>query len=242
MDLSIIIPAHNEESTISGPLFIDSVRWMRRRFPAMELIIVDDGSTDGTSEAAALVADQVLQQSHNGKGAALCNGILHANGECVVWADADWSVPVTEIPKLLEAIHSGADYVMGSRGWARPESPLFRWIGSCLYTIACRQAFDWEFTDTQCGMKAARLKSLQSMTQELQYFGMNIRQEFPSTDALFDVECLLVARKIGLQVSVIPVTWKHFRNRSSQDYLPLLRRISRDFGKVRDSYQSGLYY
>jgi len=241
MEATFIIPSHNEAASLHDPDFGRSVSWIRKTFGSSELILVDDGSSDETVQLAGQWVDVVLQQNHRGKAAALQAGFARARGERVFWTDADWSVPAEEIASLDAALSRGFDYVFASRGWGRPGAPLHRWLGSCFFTAVIRHNFDWSFRDTQCGMKGARRDSLNQIMPELVHFASVNPQRHAGTDALFDIECLLVCRKLRLRVLECPVRWMHFKNRSQQDYGPLLGQIYKDFREIRRLYRAGRY-
>jgi len=241
MDVSILIPTHNEESSLAGNGFRTAMDWIRREFPHGEVIISDDGSTDGTVRLARTLADRVLEQTHRGKAAALQAGFKAARKPYVLWADADWSVPEQEWHKLTDELLHGADFVIASRGWGRPGAPFHRWIGSCLFTLRNRHTFKWDFTDTQCGLKAARREALERILPRLKRFSWDNTDRFAGTDAMFDVECLLAARMLGMKIVELPVNWIHQRNRDRPHYGPLLRQIGKDFRAIRKHYRMGKY-
>lgn len=241
MELSIIIPAHNEASTLCGQAFADSLRELRDQWPQAEVLLVDDGSSDATVEQAHMRVDRLFRQPHRGKAAALAKGFREAAAPLLLWTDADFSVPASEASRLVEAVESGGDLAIGSRGWSRPGSPLHRKIGSSLFTLRNRRTFGWAYRDTQCGMKAGRRPAVLRILQNLRHFQENHPDRFPGTDALFDVECLLVARQLGLRVTEVPVAWHHVDNRSVQQYRSLLRQIRSDFQAIRQRYRNGEY-
>ncbi len=240
MEATFIIPAHNEAASLHVPDFGQAVAWIRKTFGSSEIILVDDGSTDETVRLAGAWVDEILQQDHQGKAAALQAGFARARGARVFWSDADWSVPVVEAAALNAALSRGYDYALASRGWGRPGAPLHRWLSSCFFTAVIRQTFDWSFRDTQCGLKGARREALDRIVPALIHFG-NGSGRHAGTDAMFDIECLLVCRKLGLRAAECPVRWMHFNNRTQQNYSPLLRQIYSDFKEIRRLYHAGHY-
>jgi len=113
--ISVVIPAYNEERTI-GEVLSKTIQVMENFGNPYEIIVVDDGSTDKTREAASSYKVTVLTNGINkGKGYALRKGFRHARGQIIVTLDADGSHDPKEIPKLIEPLHNGADIAAGSR-------------------------------------------------------------------------------------------------------------------------------
>ena len=140
--LSIVIPAYNESQRI-GPTLEKIISYVQSRKESAEIIVVDDGSKDRTSEVVITLTDfhpelRLLQNSENfGKGAAVRRGVLEAKGEWVLFTDADLSAPIEEADLLFETLErQGAAAAVGSRALRRElvgiRQPLFReWAGSC---------------------------------------------------------------------------------------------------------------
>ncbi len=205
--LSIIVPAYNEERRL--PLTLDKLAGFlaQREWSFLEVVIVDDGSTDST---AALVARfraahpefRLLRNPGNrGKGYSVRHGMLEARGDWRLFTDADLSAPIEELDKLLEAAQqAGAQVAIGSRAVDRSligvHQPGFReWAGR-FFNLVMRAVTGLPFRDTQCGFKlygAAAAREIFSR-QQLDGFG-------------FDVEDLFVARRLGLRAVEVPVRW-----------------------------------
>ena len=121
LGLSIVIPAYNEESRIA-PTIRETVDYCRDRRVAFEVILVDDGSLDGTTAVGRSLAENfpelrvIRLGSNHGKGYAVRTGVINALGGRVLFADADGSTPISEIERLEAALDSGADLAVGSRG------------------------------------------------------------------------------------------------------------------------------
>ncbi|MBQ7525138.1 MAG: glycosyltransferase family 2 protein, partial [Abditibacteriota bacterium] len=165
MDLSLVIPCYNEGFRIADT--IDRVTaYLRRLGKSYEIIIVDDGSGDDTLAKAKAKAEgrediKIITYTPNkGKGNAVREGVLAAEGELIAFTDADLSAPIEELDKLLAAIDDGAAVAIGSRAVAHSEivvhQPLYREIGGkCLNLIIQLFAVPG-IRDTQCGFKIFR--------------------------------------------------------------------------------------
>lgn len=206
MEISIIVPCLNEERRLPKCL-AELERYVGRSGNLAEIIVVDDGSTDGTiavaqAWAAVCRAIRVVPLGHNqGKGAAVRRGMREARGERVAFTDADLSVPLAALDGLLHEldIHdiafasrelSGARVVTG-QGFVREFfSRTFDLLRRALVVRGVR--------DTQCGMKAFRSSAAQVIFDELR------------TDTqLFDIEIVVLAAKHGLTIAEVPVEWTH---------------------------------
>ena len=208
--LSIVIPAFNEAARI-GPSLEKIIAYLNDRREETELIVVDDGSNDGTAgiaEAAAgqstTVAARVIRyQENKGKGYAVRLGLLDARANMVLFSDADLSTPISEAPKLVEAIRSGeCDLTFGSRALDRRligiHQPWRREQGGRIFNLIVRVATGLPFWDTQCGFKAFRMSVCRPLIEAAQIdrFG-------------FDVELIYLAHLAQLRLCEIPVRWDH---------------------------------
>ena len=176
MKLSIVIPCYNEEKTIRA--LVDAVR--ASPYASREIIIVDDGSRDGTrallrSEIAALVDKVIYHDVNQGKGAALRTGIQAATGDIVVIQDADLEYDPDEYPLLVEPIlQDKADVVFGSRFMGgRPHRVLYFWhrIGNALLTFLSNMLTNLDLSDMETCYKVFRREIIQSITIEENRFG-----------------------------------------------------------------------
>lgn len=204
---SIIIPAYNEGARLGRTLdrvlaYVSDQRW------DSEVIVVNDGSRDRTAELVREYAQRnprlrLLENPGNhGKGYSVRNGMLNANGEILLFSDADLSSPIEEAPKLLAALQAGADVAIGSR-WLRPElqtqrQSLLRQFYGRLFNLVLRILLGLNFKDTQCGFKAFTRRAAQNIfsRQRIERWG-------------FDPELLYLSRKSGFKVVEVPVAWAH---------------------------------
>lgn len=209
--VTFIVPAHNEGARLGASLAQLFEYASRQPYPA-EIIVVDDGSADGTAKIArqagtappANVSFRVLRHEHNrGKGAAVRTGALAAAGEYILFLDADLATPPEETSKLLAALDAGADVAAGTRVQPdgtdmRASQPRWRRIGGRLFAIARRWLLLSDIQDTQCGFKAFRREAAQELFARQQLEGW-----------AFDAELLFLAKKLGLSIQQVPVRWYH---------------------------------
>jgi glycosyltransferase involved in cell wall biosynthesis len=202
--LSIVIPAYNEARCISGTL--DAIQnYARGKDFPVEIIVVDDGSTDNMVEIASGHAGiRVLRNEGNrGKGFSVRHGVLEARGELVLFTDADLSAPIDETDKLLAAMESSrADAAIGSRALQREligvhQSPFREW-GGRFFNLLVRIFTGLRIHDTQCGFKLFRRATTRRA------FELQRVERFA-----FDPEILFLIQRLGGKVVEVPVRWNH---------------------------------
>ncbi|HEV2349359.1 MAG TPA: dolichyl-phosphate beta-glucosyltransferase [Terriglobia bacterium] len=204
--LSIVIPAYNEAHRI-GDTLEKVLRYCDCGTFPTELIIVDDGSTDSTPELLKEIqgrrpAIRILRNEPNrGKGFSVRRGVLEAQGEFVLFTDADLSAPIDETDKLLAALESlRADAAVGSRAINRQligvHQPKFREFSGRFFNLCVRLATGLKIHDTQCGLKLFRRSSTRRAfeLQRVDGFG-------------FDPELLFLIERLGGKVVEVPVRW-----------------------------------
>ena len=205
-DLSIVIPAYNEELRL--PATLESIAaFLPSLGVETEIIVVDDGSKDRTAAVAESYRQKfaslrvVPNGVNRGKGYSVRHGMLEARGRHVLFTDADLSAPIEEAPKLLEALRT-YDVAIGSRALDRKlitvHESLFREFAGIVFNVIVRVTLRLPFVDTQCGFKAFRRDRCKILfeQQRIERFG-------------FDPELLYLARHHGLKTVEIPVRWAH---------------------------------
>jgi glycosyltransferase involved in cell wall biosynthesis len=224
---SIVIPAYNESARIL-PTLESVVSSVRSNHWDAEVIVVNDGSTDSTAALVRQFAPSAPElrllenPSNRGKGYSVRNGLLHAQGEIVMFTDADLSAPIDEAGRLFSAIEAGADIAIGSRWLATSRQthrqPFYRqFFGRC-FNLLTRAVMRLPYADTQCGFKAFTRDAAQTVFQlmTIERWG-------------FDPEILFIARKRKFKVTEVPVSWAHdARSRISylRDGLQMLKELA----------------
>lgn len=237
-DLSIVIPAYDEEERIARALN-ETLECIAENHWKAEILVVDDGSTDATVSVVKSIAAQhpeirlLLNGTNRGKGYSVRNGMLNAQGNIILFTDSDLSAPIREASLLLDAIRSGADIAIGSR-WLNSSrqtvrQPLYRrFLGRC-FNLATRVVADLPFADTQCGFKAFTRATAQTVfqLQRIERWG-------------FDPEVLFIALHHGFTIREIPITWGH-DERTRISYFRAGLQMLKELCVIRWNALSGAY-
>lgn len=192
MKTSLIIPAYNEEKGL--PLVVKEYQqWVD------EIIIVDDGSSDGTFEAGHKCVNEKVKlfkhEVNSGKVAALRTGVEHATGDIIIFTDADCTYPARYVPDLVREIENGADLVLGARIQARENIPAFNRLGNNIFSFLATYISCMKIKDSQTGMRAFR------------------RQMFDKLDVKakgleFETKMTVRAAKLGYKIVEIPIEYR----------------------------------
>ncbi|MBV9009582.1 MAG: glycosyltransferase family 2 protein [Verrucomicrobia bacterium] len=239
--ISVVVPAFNEAARI-GDTLRATIGYLCARSAGSELIVVNDGSTDGTGEVVrkvlaehAMLTARLLEHSPNrGKGAAVRQGLLAATKPIAAFFDADLSTPIDELPKIIEPIARGeADVAFGSRALDRKlignRQPWRREQGGRVFNLLVRVATGLPFWDTQCGFKAFRMQACRNVIAAARVNGFG-----------FDVELLFLAERAGLRLRELPVRWNHYEG-SKVDFARDSLRMLREVIALRSHFNAGEY-
>ena len=233
-----MLPAYNEGARI-GLTLQRILACVAKNGWNAEVIVVNDGSKDDTAQVVRKLAALnpslrlVENPGNRGKGYSVRNGMLHAQGEFLLFSDADLSSPIEEAPKLFAALKSGADIAIGSR-WLEPElqltrQPLRRQIFGRMFNLALRVILGLQFKDTQCGFKAFTRRAAAEIfpLQKIERWG-------------FDPEVLFLAKTFDFQVKEVPVQWSHREGGGIHPLRDGLRMVA-EIIKIRWNSVTGKY-
>jgi dolichyl-phosphate beta-glucosyltransferase len=263
--LSIVLPAFNEEARL-GPALDELLAYLCGAAAGslpdkVDVLVVDDGSTDGTaalvraraeyvgddspaagpvpnvpggpSGPAQAVAPRVgclelrlLTVPHAGKGSAVRAGMLAAQGELIVFADADMATPPDQLPRLVGALASN-DVALGSRiqpdgSDMRASQPRFRRLVGKVFRLAARIWVTGPIDDTQCGFKGFRREAARDLFGRLRI-----------TSIVFDADLIYLARRRGYRMVVVPVVWADRRGSRMHARPNLALRVGWDLFRIR---------
>ncbi len=203
-NLSIILPVYNEEERL--PACLDALLGFLEEEVGVEIIISEDGSTDDTLKIAEDYASRdpritvIHTEKRQRKGGGIINGLREAEGDLVMFMDADLSVKPDQIPILEEAIGQGADLAIGSR--ALPGSlltqsrPFIRRILATGFNWLFRAFFGIQVRDTQCGFKMMKAKVSRDLIDKIEIKGF-----------AFDVDLIVKAYDSGYMIREVPIVW-----------------------------------
>ena len=221
--ISLIIPAYNEAAIIKNTVEA-ALEYLEKSFPAYELIISDDGSTDATAALVRSVDNPKLRlvghKPNMGKGAAVREGILAADGELVVYTDADLAYGIDAVGELIKMLRSkNADIAIGSRKLhprGYEDYPLIRLVASRLFSFLTGLVAGFHY-DTQCGLKAFSSRAAKEIFSRSECNGF-----------AFDFEVMMLAKELSFSVEQLPVKIVNHRDSKVQ----VLRDSIRMFGDI----------
>jgi len=209
VELTVVMPCLNEERTV-GTCVAKAVQTMRKLGIRGEVLVVDNGSTDGSIEVATAAGARVVRHHLKGYGNALRRGFAEARGQFVLMGDSDDSYDFTDLGRFVDRLRTGADVVMGNRlaGEIKPGAMpwLHRWVGNPGLTFALNLMFRSGVGDTHCGMRGFRKDALEKMNLKMP--GMELASEL-----------VIKGRLANLKVTEIPITL----HKDGRDRRPHLR-------------------
>ncbi|MEJ2554724.1 MAG: glycosyltransferase family 2 protein [Anaerolineae bacterium] len=234
--LSIVVPAYNEEKRLPDSL-LRIIQFVQQQEYSIEVIVVDDGSTDRTAGIVREFQKQapfitLLQVDHGGKGHAVKAGMMQAHGDHLFLCDSDLSMPIEEITKFLPPALDGYDLAIASReieGARRYDEPGYRHLMGRVFNLIVRLLAVRGIQDTQAGFKCFRRDAA------LQLFPLQTIDGWG-----FDVEILFIAQRHGMKIVEVPINW-YYKNRSQVKPIQDTYNMFREALKVRLNAWQGRY-
>jgi dolichyl-phosphate beta-glucosyltransferase len=212
----VVIPAYNEESRLPDTLERVDAYFRTQSYP-VEILVVDDGSLDGTAAVVKAFAAQhpsvrLVHNVHRGKGYTVRTGVLQAKGESILVCDADLATPIEEEQKLSPWLQHGYAVAIASReglGAKRIGEPFYRHFMGRVFNLITRLVAVGGFEDTQCGFKMFRADAARDIFQRVQLYGANAAEVHGSAVTAYDVEVIFLAVKRGYKVKEVPTEWRY---------------------------------
>lgn len=244
--LSLLLPAYNEGPQIAA--MIDDVLacdWARDLGEQLEIIVVDDGSTDDTAARAEQCASsragvRVLRMPANGgKGRALAHGVRAARGAIIAFVDSDRTFHLDHLPAFLERIHEGADIVVGNRRAIRTVFEVqtdavpyihMRHVISATFNRIVRTLTPIAVPDTQCGLKVFTRAAAHTCFERIRVGGF-----------VFDIELLLAAHEAGFSVHSLPVRLRYDSSEPTGHVVRMSAHTALDLLQVATHHRLGRY-
>lgn len=235
--ISVVIPSYNEMGNLRKGTLSKVQKYLDRQGFSYEVIVVDDGSDDGSLGYVKDFAKEekefrVIENFHSGKAGAVTAGMLTAKGQYVLFTDMDQATPIEELEKLLPFTTKGFDVVIGSRSATRKGAPLTRKI-MAKGMMVLRSAIVGlpEIRDTQCGFKLFSKKAAKEIFTKVRESHKGFKTiHGSSVTAGFDIELLYVAKSLGYKIKEIPVDWLYVETRrvsplkdSAEGFIELFR-------------------
>jgi dolichyl-phosphate beta-glucosyltransferase len=234
--LSLVIPAYNEQARLPYTL-AEIGAYVCGQVIDCEVIVVDNGSRDATSVVVQQAASQfprvrLVRTDRRGKGLAVRTGVLVAEGDVVIFADADLSWSVDDLSRFMGLVNAHTPVVIGSRegyGARRIGEPIYRHLMGRVFNRVVQILAVPGIEDTQCGFKALRLEAARAIFERQRIDGFG-----------FDVEVLYLARRLGYAIEVVPLRWEHKENSRVAAVRDTLLMLS-DVVRVRINGWRGAY-
>lgn len=236
--LSVVIPCYNEANRIE-PTLREVHQHLRKTHPSFEVLVVDDGSTDDTSECVEALTSEFQElkliklEENKGKGYAVKTGVMAAKGDLILFTDADNASPIEELNKLIKALTPDLDLVIGSRfiieSLIEKKQPWYRVLIGRLGNQFIQVFFFKGISDTQCGFKLFRNTVAKDIfsRQKINRWG-------------FDVETLFLAFLLGYKIKEIPIHWHHVQGSRLRPIRDAIKTIL-ELGKIKWFFWKGFY-
>ncbi len=245
--LSVVIPSYNEMANLQKGVLDKLEHYLSKQKYTWEAIIVDDGSDDGSVEFTENFTKDnphftLIKNNHTGKAGAVTKGMLHANGEIVLFTDMDQATPIEEVENILPIFKNGFDIVIGSRSSKRKNAPLTRLIMARSMMILRTLIVGVSgISDTQCGFKAFRNEVAKKLFTKIDKINNGFREISGSkVSAGFDVELLYIAQQMGYKIKEVPVSWLYVETRRVSPIKDSVDGLA-DLFKIKTNALRGIY-
>jgi len=200
----VVLPVHNEVQSLKRAAE-ETVDFLARMGRDFEVLIAEDGSTDGTAELAESIAASdprircICHGDRLGRGRALTEAFKRSEGSVLVYMDVDLATELNFLEPLIESVVEGYDIATGSRALpqSRASRSMKRWVASLVYNSLVRLLLGSDISDHQCGFKAFRRESL-----------FNVLDKVCAKHWFWDTEILVLATRMGLSVNEVPISWR----------------------------------
>lgn len=245
--LSVVIPSYNEMANLQKGTLDKVEHYLGKQKYDYEIIVVDDGSTDGSLEFVKKFEREnkkirLIEGRHSGKAGAVTSGVLSAKGDYILFTDMDQATPIEEIEKLLPFIDDGFDVVIGSRQGQRKGAPFTRKVmAQGMITLRSIIVGLSDIHDTQCGFKLFTRKAAEEIFRKVEKVHNGFRSiKGSSVTAGFDIELLYIAESRGYKIKEVPVEWLYVETRRVS---PLKDSIEGglDLFRIKKKIVSGVY-
>ena len=245
--LSVVIPSYNELGNLHKGVLDKVDHYLSRQKYSWEVIVVDDGSTDGSIEFVENFIKEnkgfrLVKNGHTGKAGAVTRGVLDAQGEIVLFTDMDQATPIEEVENFFSPLEKNFDIVIGSRNSKRKGAPWTRLVmARSMMILRTLIVGVYGISDTQCGFKAFRNDVAKKLFKKVNEINKGFKQVTGShVTAGFDVELLYLAQKMGYKIKEVPVSWLYVETRRVS---PLKDSIDGffDLFKIKFNSLKGIY-
>ncbi len=245
--LSVIIPCFDEMANLQKGVLDKIVHVLDKEKFLYEIIIVDDGSQDGSDEFIQKTTKdypqiKLIKNNHLGKAGAVTTGVLEAEGEYILFSDMDQATPIEEIDKLLPYFKDGFDVVIGSRNRNRKGSPIIRLFVSRANVILRKLIVGLpNIIDTQCGFKMFRHEAAKQIFSKVYSLHHGFQEiSGSSVTSGFDVELLLIAQKKKYKIKEVRVEWLYVETRRVNPIRDSIDGV-KELLKIKSNDVKGLY-
>lgn len=218
--ISVVIPCFDEMANLQKGVLDHVVHFFEKKQYEYEIIIVDDGSKDGSEVFIEQFRKEnphikLIENDHLGKAGTVTTGMLQARGDYVLFTDMDQATPIEELEKLLPYFDKNYKVVIGSRNSNRKGAPLSRLIISRASMILRKIIVGLpDISDTQCGFKMFTHTASQEIFTKIHTSHNGFKKiSQSSVTSGFDVEVLLIAERLGYSIKEVPVNWSYVETR-----------------------------